>query len=456
MSDLDPKQVVASFDSASVLHAAAAAALEGQPFRNLGSSALAGLAVRAAGRLPWSVLRGVYTRIGASEGINPRRLGDVDLAGVAASFAERYPKRRYAAILLGTSNGALTHLGAAMQVPWLPNTVLVPVAHVGDTDRPDEAMEFGRSVAPALLDRNPDVVLHHMHDQLQDVLMAERMSYFRVKWRRLPEAYAHFVDNHLAADGTVVLINDHSRWPVTRIGPRHVFQTGGRGGTPPERYLARPHTPTPDDDAAESEWGLHPDFCDHVRAWCGQRGYRYAEISYDGPQAPAAAVATVMRDWYRARGEPSSRLVIPCFILGDPWQTICAAAVPFWLHFAVQPALQALDAYLDNTEPYSDVNVFLFEHGTKSPGIATPEEVAEVIRRHGARAHFDGLDPERFPHDIGTLGRYGRVFDQLPRARKPWSPLGIQDALGGLADAGLFITTATKAQSSSHEPPAHK
>jgi hypothetical protein len=29
-----------------------------------------------------------------------------------------------------------------------------------------------------------------MHDQLQDVLTAERMSYFRVKWRRLPPAYA--------------------------------------------------------------------------------------------------------------------------------------------------------------------------------------------------------------------------------------------------------------------------
>jgi hypothetical protein len=51
---------------------------------------------------------------------------------------------------------------------------------------------------------------------------------------------------------------------------------------------------------------------------------------------------------------------------------VIVVAVPFWLHFAVQPALQALDAYLDNTEPYSDVNVFLFEHGTKSPGIATP------------------------------------------------------------------------------------
>jgi hypothetical protein len=262
--DLDPSEVVASFDSASVLHGATVAAINGQPFPHLGNSALAGLAVRTASQLPWSVLRGVYTRIGASEGINPKRLGDVNLAAVAASFADRYPERRYAAVLLGSSNGALTHLSAAMQVPWLPDTVLVPVARVGDTDRPDQALEFGRSVAPALLDRNPDIVLHHMHDQLQDVLMAERMSYFRFKWRRLPDAYAAFVENHLAPGGTVIVINDSSTWPVTRVGPRHVFQAGGRGGTTPEGYLARPYTPVPDDEAAESEWGLDQYFRDDV------------------------------------------------------------------------------------------------------------------------------------------------------------------------------------------------
>jgi hypothetical protein len=442
VSDLDPKQVVAAFDSASVLHAATVAALNGQPFPNLGSSALAGLAVRGAGRLPWSALRRIYTRIGAAEGISPRRLGDVDLAAVADSFAERYPKRRYPAILLGSSNGALTHLAAAMQVPWLPDTVLVPVARVGDVDRPDHAMDFGRSVASALLDRNPDIVLHHMHDQLQDALMAARMSYFRLKWRRLPAAYAAFVDNNLVPNGTVVVLHDHSAWPVTRIGPRHVFQAGGRGGTPPEGYLARPHTPAPNDEAAESEWGLDADFRDDVRAWCAQRGYRYAEIGYDGPQIPAAAVATVMRDWYRARGEPATRLVVPCFVLGDPWQTICAAAVPYWLHFAVQPALRALDGYLDSAEPYRDVNMFLFEHGAESPGIARPVDFAHVVRRHGATAHFDGLDPQRFPHDIGTLGRYGRVFDQLPRAMEPWSPMTVEDALRGLAAAGISVSPA--------------
>jgi len=125
--------------------------------------------------------------------------------------------------------------------------------------------------------------------------------------------------------------------------------------------------------------------------------------------------------------------------LGDPWLTICAAAVPFWIHFAVQPALQSLDEYLDLAEPYRDVNVFLFEHGAESPGIATPNDFQKVVRRHGAAAHFDGLDPGRFPHDIGTLDRYGRVFDQLPRARHPWSPLPVDEALRGLAAGGLSI-----------------
>jgi diadenosine tetraphosphatase ApaH/serine/threonine PP2A family protein phosphatase len=96
--------------------------------------------------------------------------------------------------------------------------------------------------------------------------------------------------------------------------------------------------------------------------------------------------------------------------------------------------------YLDKAEPYRDVNVFLFEHGTRSPGIATPDDFQAVVRKHGATVYFDGLDPRRFPHDIGTLGRYGRVFDQLPRARHPWSPLPVEDALHGLTDAGLSVT----------------
>jgi hypothetical protein len=42
--------------------------------------------------------------------------------------------------------------------------------------------------------------------------------------------------------------------------------------------------------------------------------------------------------------------------------------------------------------------------------------------------------------DIGTLGRYDKGFDQLPRAEHPWSPLSVEEALRGLAATGLSVT----------------
>ena len=338
MSDLDPGKLIASFDSASVLHDAVIAALKGRSFPHLGAPRWQALAIRAGGHLPWPILRQIYTRIGAAEGIDPQRLGDVDLAAVAQWFADQVPDRRYPAIMIGSSNGALAHLAAALDVPWLPDTVLVPVAHADDPDRADDVLEFGAQVAPALLERNPDIGLHHMHDPLQDELMSRWMSYFRVKWRALPTAYADLVRSRLRPGGQVIMVDDTSTWPVTRVAERHVFQAGGRGGAPPKDYLSRAHTPSADETAPEAEWGLDRSFAADLTRWCETASVPLIKISYDGPQAPAAAVAETMRDWYRSRGEAADRLVVPSFVLGDPWNTVNAAAVPFWTFFAVQPA----------------------------------------------------------------------------------------------------------------------
>ena len=165
MSGLKPADSVALFDSATALLAALAAALRGKPFPHIGQFPAYAPLVRAGGHLPWPLLREIYTRIGAAEGVDPDRLGDLDLTAVARWLVEQYPRRRYPAVLVGSSNGALAHLAAAIGAAWLPGTVLVPVARVGDPDRPVDALRFGERHAPALLDRNPDVVLHHMHDQ---------------------------------------------------------------------------------------------------------------------------------------------------------------------------------------------------------------------------------------------------------------------------------------------------
>ena len=440
MSDLRPADSVAAFDSATALLAALSASLRGRPFPHVGQSGLYAPLVRAGGHLPWPLLREIYIRIGAAEGVNPNRLADLNLNAEARWLTDQYPRRRYPAILVGSSNGALAHLAAAIGAPWLPGTVLVPVVRVGDPDRPVDALRFGERHAPALLDRNPDVVLHHMHDQAQDELMVSRMTYFRTKWRSLPPAYVEFLESALLPDAPVVIVDDRSRWPVVRIGERHVFQPGAQGGLRPQDYLDRPHTPTPDEEAPEAEWGAEPEFTAAVADWARAHGRQVVTITTPGPQEAAHPVATVFRNWYRSRGQADDQLMVPTFIVSDPWRTMLTGSVPFWGFFSVQSALASLKDHLSRSDPYAVVRLLLFQHGADSPGIAHPDDWAATIEKHGARPDFLGLDIDRFPHDFGFLGRYGPRLARLPHARRLWSPLPVDQALAGLQSSGLAVS----------------
>ena len=440
MTGVDPARAVASFDSASAMHAATVAALNGRSFPHLGQGGLSGAAARLGGRLPWPILRRAYTRIGASEGLSEQQVGQVDLAAVAGWLAGAYPALRYPGVMIGSSNGALTHLAAAAQIPWLPGTVLVPVRRSGDVDDLDAAMRFGRRIGPRLLDANPDVVLHHMHDQLQDELMAAEMAYFRCKWSGLPAGYRQFLAERLLPGAPVLLISDTSTWPVVRVSERHVFQPGAQGGVDPQTYVGRPRTPTPDDTAPEAEWGAEPGLARALTRWCHDQGHPLVRIEYQGPQAPSHPVATTFRTWYRERAEDHRRLIIPSFVLADPWLTITRAAVPYWTFFSVQPALDALTDHLAAVEPYREAFLMPFQHGADSPGIATPDDWAAVLHRHGVIPHFLRHRPDQFPHDIGFLGRYGPALAALSPARRPWTPLPIDQLLHGLAAAGLPAT----------------
>lgn len=444
---LNPTKVVASFDSASVLHAATVAALRGRSFPHLGNPGAYAAAVRLGGQLPWPLLRQLYARIGGAEGIRPEQLDLVNLGAVAASFADAYPTRRYPAVLLGASNGALSHLAAALQIPWLPNTVLIPVSRVGDPSRPDLALQFGREHGSRLVEANPDIVLHQMHDEAQDALMTARMTYFRVKWSVLPRAYERFLLDRLPPGAPVIVADDRSTWPVVRVGEQQVFQNGGRGGLQPSDYLRGPHSPVADDRAPEAEWGTAPGFVDSVRAWCRDHGRTFIRLVYDGPQAVARPVAGTIRDWYADLGRPTERLIVPSFILGDPWRTLQIGAVPYWTFFPVRSALTALDDYLEAAEPYRDVQLLVFQHGADSPGRARIADWRRVVARHGADLQLVAVDPEKDPHDIGSLGRYGPDLAELPDEPTGWSPLDVSQALELLAAHGLTVLVESEAGS---------
>ncbi|RFU20412.1 hypothetical protein [Geodermatophilus marinus] len=431
-----PEDAVASFDSASALLLALARALDGQDFPHLGQARWKAALVRASALLPPPLRCRAYAVASGREGLPAHRLGDVDLDEVAGWVARAYPDRRFPAVLVGSSNGALTHLAAACDIPWLPQTLLVPVRRRGaDPQDMTAALEFGARHGPALLARNPGVELHQMQDANQDALSGSQMAYFRVKWTGLPPAYERFLAERLAPGAPLVVVRDTSTWPVTRVGARHVFQVGAQGGMSPREYLDAPGVPAPDETSAEAEWGFADPLLAALREWARRSAHPVVELRYGHPQDPAAAVADVFRAWARARGGAGRRLLVSSFVVHDPWRTITTGSVPFWTFFPVQDAARALADHLERTS-YDDVDVLLFSHGVRSRGLADAATWQRLAGRARHRGRLLGVDPRAFPADFAVFARYAGALRSLPDAGLPRTPLALDDALAGLRGAG--------------------
>jgi hypothetical protein len=235
---------------------------------------------------------------------------------------------------------------AALGIPWLPQTVLIPVRHKGsDPDDPERAMQFGAEHAPAFLDANPDLQLHHMHDPNQDRLMLHGMAYFRVKSRCLGSAYERFITSRLRPGGTIIVTDCRLSWPTTRVSARHVFQFGGFGGATIEEYLCggerttaflaqqgsrrrRWSPPLPDGSSPEAEWGFEPRLSADLERLARERGYRILRLRFDEPDDLAAPVADLHRLWYARSGVPARRVLAEFFVLLDPWLAVRTRSVP--------------------------------------------------------------------------------------------------------------------------------
>lgn len=136
--------------------------------RNLGiwPAALEPLAC-ALNRSPRHLREIVYRVSGWMEAIPAHRLPDVRAEALSRWVVDQYPRRRYRAVAIGSSNGAAVHLWAALGIPWLPRTFLILSARVSTRTNRGIA-RVGTPSRPALLAANADLQLHHMHDANQD------------------------------------------------------------------------------------------------------------------------------------------------------------------------------------------------------------------------------------------------------------------------------------------------
>lgn len=466
MTALRAGRAVAAFDSATAMLRATANALRGKDFPHLGHGRLSATPVRLSAFLPEGPRRGLYAWLGAAEGVPADRLGDIDLEAVASWIVDHYPRRRYPGVAIGSSNGAAVHLYAATGIPWLPQTVLVPVRRgANDPDDAVDALEFGRRVAPPLLERNPGVVLHHMHDGNQDRLMVARMTYFRIKWRTLPAAYEDFLTECLEPDAPVVLLEDTSSWPTTRVAERHVFQTGARGGLEPAEYLhgsarvsaflraqgstaERFVAPAANGLSPEAEWGFEPALGDAVMAWANRAGHRTLRIRIPDPQKLADPVADLMRNRIRSAGGRGDRLLLESFAMLEPTQAFRTGSVPYWTFFGVESAQRALQRHLakarSDGDPYHDVDVIVFPHGVASAGVAAPDRWADLGHDSTGTLRLLAGTSTRWPAHFDTLARYGPALRRLPdgvSADPP--PLDLESAVKGFGVGSVEVSHPT-------------
>lgn len=445
---------VADFDSAGAFLRSTARFLHGKDFPALGQSPVLGRLAPLLNLLPRRGRALAYTIGGGLEATRPATIGKISSDGLATWAAGLHPPGPWPAVLIGSSSGALPHLCAALGSPWLPQTLLLPVRQSGvSPDDPWASVAAGREPARALLQRNPDLQLHHMHDPNQDRLMLQKMLYFRVKWRRLPEAYRSFIERSLGPGGTIIVVECRRTWPTTKIADRHYFQFGALGGPTEaevfeggpriEAYLRRHgvplkkwNPPMPTARQPEAEWGFVDDLRADLEAVASAGGHRLVRLVFDEPEDLSPFTADLYRWWYKRRGLPADRLLVESFVMHEPWWALRTGSVPFWMKFNMEKSADFLDEYLTSREPFDEINMMLFNHGVDGPGLVPIERWRELLSRARREGRFIGLAAHKYPLDFGSFGRYHTALKRIPERHPMPAPLTLDDIVAFMAESG--------------------
>lgn len=384
---------------------------------------------------------------------SPDVVEDVRAETLSRWVLSQYPRQQYPAAMVGSANGAAVHFGAALGIPWLPQTLLVCLRYNGDPDEPRQAMERAQGPAQTLLRHNPDLWVYQMHDPNQDRVKTHRVIYFRLKQTRLGIRYKQFLQENLAPGGTIFLVECQFRWLATQVGDRHLFQFGGTGSLTPEEYYAGSpeiadflerygseyrawNPPSPDGWFPEAEWGFDDALRQDTEEFARQHGYRVQRIVFEHPQDFSPLVAELYRWWYKAHGIPGNRLISESFVYLQPWWSIRLGLVPFWAVFNDQRSAQALDSYLESAQPYDEIYINLFSNGIEALGYAPIKQWRSILSRARSRGEFIGVNEETYPSDLASFTRHYTELKQLEGKYPQPGPLTLDQLECFLAEAG--------------------
>lgn len=427
---------VAGFDSTTAFIGGLSSFLKGETFSGVGATPTNEVYAKFINSLSNSWKEAVYLWGGIFDAASHKKVDQLDATQLDKWIYNIYPKKKYPVIAIGSSNGALVHLCAALGIPWLPQTFLVPI-YKGENlpkDEPLKTIEWSKKYAETFLNNNKGWQLHQMMDPIQDRLRVGNIAYFRIKKLFLEKWYEKFIHECLEPGGTLLVIDCGLSWPTLTIDERHFFQLGGLGAiTPDEIYFGSERVkqffkeqkvdlkeweiPEPDSKNPEAEWGLQKSLLEDTINFAKKSHFKVSKISFYHPQDLSPLIADLYRCWYSKNNIPADRLLIESFTVHTPLLTIQTGSVPYWLFFNVRTALEMMEDYLEKSPDYKEIYLMILSHGKDDSSVVTIKEWEKAISVVKEKYDFIGVDKQAYPRDFAMYARYNKALQKKLKER---------------------------------------
>ncbi len=367
-----------------------------------------------------------------SLGSSPDRAADVSIDDLAQWCVAQYPEdAQYPVVVLGSPNGAVAHLAALLHAPFLTTSFGLAFRHPTiDPNDVDAYCQTAEIAAERIQSANPgggyEIVCHV--DPLHDRSMVRVADFVRIKLLNVPEAYRLFLEEHLAPQGTIVLIHCTYSWPQVALGSGVFLQVGGLGAVDAAEYVHRWPVDGAVEVRRESEWGCPQAFADAVINYAAVAGIRTLEIEREHP----ADYSLLVYDAYLACDNVrSDAVLVDCFNHLNPRTNLETGIPGLWLPFNTTDELALVDRALDE-KAVSTLYVAPLPSFARSPDTAALDDWVDAIDSFGG-LEWIGIRPDKYPADALAPYRFARDMAALRDALALDAPLHLTiDALESL------------------------
>lgn len=372
--------------------------------------------------LPRSLrIAGIEWGISLAVGNPLRKLKSFATESLPKWCASQYPERKYPAIIIGSPNGAVAHLAALLEAPFLTSSFLLGFKHHMEPDDITSYYKFGKEAGNRLLERGSGIEIVTHYDPLHDRALVKSACLIRVKLKEVPKAYQEFIAGctlaNLAEEGTVqptlILINCDYPWPQYKVGEDSYLQVGGLGEVSGEEFLAKWSLDLAQDVRAESEWGCPETFASSVKEFATANGFPLLELKFDHPERYSLLA---YQAYLKAAGVRKTELIMDCFTYLNPYTNVLTGVPSLWLPFNTRDSYVFAEEFLDDKR-CPRIYLALVPSFAKSPDTVSLREWEELLAQKG-KLKLLGIDAKTFPADPLAPFSFNRAMRQLRREYK--------------------------------------